>query len=381
LVTVLKIFMALTSPNTGDANAFAEFLTYIRQFGATGIYQIRGSNNNIFNFPPQMIYVIKGLGALADRTELPFRFWLRLLPSLADVGSFFVICALLPRSKHLFRILLLLALCPVSIFINAYEGNVDGLMISFVLLSVFFIVKQKPASAGIAFGMSLSIKFVPFIFIPAIFFYLPNLRSRFKFFGAAFTCFSFTALPILITNPGLLSTNPFGYSSIYGTWGITHLLVRTFGRPTFMHYPYDVVGIHAAFANSLKYFMLVLILAISFILNRRNQKPDLLAQCGLVVSIFLVLTPGFGIQYLFWFVPFVTAAGLRTTLVYYLTAFLFLAVESPYATYENIVEVLEMYSCWIALAYGFWKLLSNCLNRKNDLKEVRAQDQSQFEIG
>ena len=371
-VTLLKIFIALSSPDTADAHAFVEFLTYIRRFGATGIYQFRGSYNNIFNFPPQMIYVIKGLGALADRTGLPFRFWLRLLPSLADVGSFFVIWAMLPKRKNFFRILLLLALCPVSILINANEGNLDGLMISFVLLSVFFMVKKNPALAGIAFGLSLSIKFVPFIFIPAIFFYLPNLVSRFKFFGSAFAYFILAALPTLITDPRLLGTMPFGYSSIYGAWGITHLLVRVLGQPTFLHYPYDIVGMHAVLADSLKYFTLVLILAISFVLNRRNQKADLLAQCGLVVSLFLVLTPGFGVQYLVWFVPFVTAADLRATLFYYLTTFLFLALKGPYATPTNVAEILAMYSCWIAVVYGFWKLLSDSLNRTKEPTKIRA---------
>jgi hypothetical protein len=220
--------------------------------------------------------------------------------------------------------------------------------------------------------MSLSTKFVPFIFVPAIFFYLSTSQRRFKFFGFALAYFLLTALPVLLTSPGLLGTMPFGYSSIYGAWGITHLLVRILGQPTFLHYPYDIVGIHAVLADSLKCFMLVLILAISFVLNRHNQKPDLLAQCGLVVSLFLVLTPGFGVQYLVWFVPFVTAADLRATLFYYLTTFLFLALKGPYATPTNVAEILAMHSCWIAVVYGFWKLLSDCFNRTKEPTEVRA---------
>jgi len=87
LATLIKAFLAWETPDTLDTIAYAEFLNEIRDGGAA-VYDFRGSFNNLFIFPPAMIHLLKALGWVADSTGLPFRFWLRLLPSVADVAVF-----------------------------------------------------------------------------------------------------------------------------------------------------------------------------------------------------------------------------------------------------------------------------------------------------
>jgi hypothetical protein len=352
--TVLKVYLALASPNTADANAFVEFLNHIRKFGVTDIYKFRGSLNNIFNFPPPMIDLIRALGILSDFSHLPFIFWLRLLPSLADVGSFFVTWRLLQLQKDQFKLLALLALCPTSIFINGFEGNVDGAMIFFILLSIWFIESHRPLwTAGMALGMAMSIKYVPLMLVPIFFFYLPVWRSRIEYFGVAFATLLVGSAHVLLADPGLMTKAPVGYSSIYGVWGLTNLFVKAFGAPQYLHYPYEPVGIHDLFSFVLKYLTMGVILVLSIRLNRKSKAP-LPIQCGLVIALFLFLTPGFGIQYLVWLVPFVAFSGVPLTLIYYAsTTLLVTLVLSPLASWQSAAI---MYLCWISTALCAWGL-------------------------
>jgi hypothetical protein len=50
----------------------------------------------------------------------------------------------------------------------------------------------------------------------------------------------------------------------------------------------------------------------------------MLMRTGFLMFLFLSLTPGFGVQYLAWLVPWVVARGVRPTLIYYLVGALFL---------------------------------------------------------
>jgi hypothetical protein len=209
---------------------------------------------------------------------------------------------------------------------------------------------KKPFwSAGIALGMALNLKIAPLIFVPAILLYLPNLRTQFEYVVAAVGTFVICSLPFLIQDPGSIKRAVFMYNSIYGVWGLTKLAVLFYGRPHLLHPPYDPIGPHAVFLTALKYFMLGTICLVSIWMNRRAKKPNLLVQCGTVVALFLFLTPGFGIQYLVWLVPFILAAGLRATLTYYVITFLYMGFAFRF--WELASEKLAMtilFTCWLS---------------------------------
>ena len=354
LGTFIKLYLALFSPTSADANAFAEFLEHSRQFGSSSLYEFRGSYNNIFNFPPAMIYVIKLLGNLVDVTGLPLKFWLRLLPSLADVGTFLLVCGLLRPKGSQFYALALLAFCPISIFINGYEGNVDGLMMFFVVLSVWLVTREKPVwTAGIAFGLSISVKYVPVMFVPVFFFYLPNWKDRIQFFIACGLVFLMGAFPFLIQKPNIVTAVLLGYGSIYGVWGLSNVIINLIGMPQFLHPPYDPIGTHAIVSAILKYLTFGLICALSVWMNSNKKKPDLFIQCGVVVALFLFVTPGFGIQYLVWLVPLVTAARLGINLTYVGMTTIYLILKGPDVFSGSTSESIAMYGCWISTLIAF----------------------------
>lgn len=323
--TAAKIFLALTTAGTIDAAGFADHLAKIEQFGGLDAYRVRGAFNNPFNSPPFMIHALKAMGWLAQTTPLPFPFWLRLPSVLADVGSFLITCRLLARlwpGRDLTVPLMLVALSPVSIMLSGYHGNTDSLMIFFVLLGVCLCERVDSAwAAGLAFGAALSIKVAPLIFAFALLLYLPDARRRLQFSVAAAGLWFTASLPYVLQDPVVIARTVFGYGSIYGHWGWTYFLARLLPDTLqYAHAPHDVIGPHAVYATVGKCVLLGLVIGFSFWMNRRRRKVPLFIQCGLLITLFLTLTPGFGSQYLVWLMPWVAALAPWTVLAYQLPA-------------------------------------------------------------
>ena len=361
LALLVKLYLAVTSEGSADVIGFADHLAKIRELGV-GVYYVKGPFNNPFNSPPFIIHALRALGFLTDATRLSFSFWLRLPAILADTGSLFVVWKILNQKPSLPRsplLLLLLALCPVSIMVSGYHGNTDPLMIFLTLLAIYLIERgERWWLAGLAFGMALNIKVAPLIFAPAICFYLPGMRARAQYFGAAAAAFILGSLPYILLDPSILR-NVFGYSSLYGQWGWSALLERWYWEaPRFLNPPHDVIGIHGVFALIGKWALLLSIVGVSIWMNRRPVKPPLVLQCGLTVTLFLFLTPGFGIQYLSWLVPLVIALDFWPTLFFYLTAGIYqlmgytcwgMREAPPHICLERDTALYVMALCWLSL--------------------------------
>lgn len=350
---LLKFFMAITWPDSPDSLAFFEFYKYLQQHTAITIYQFRGYHNNPFNFPPVMIYVIRGLGDIAKASGLPYRFWLRMMPSIADIGSFFLVCRILNFRREYFYSLLLLALSPTSIMTNGYEGNIDALMIFFVVLSIWLLGKKGSLwLAGITFGLALNVKVVPLMFLPVFLFYLPSMTARAKFAGSLVLTLLVSFLPFILSSPIQIFKAVLGYSSIYGVWGLSKVAVLILGQPYFLHAPYDPIGRHYVLSTTLKYFCLATICVASFLMNRRILRPNLYLQCGIIVTLFLLITPGFGVQYLVWLLPFLPLAG-------FLSAFTYSALTLAlyYVAFSDGNVSFALLVCWLSVILVFSRVL------------------------
>ncbi len=369
LAILLKLYLAATTTGTLDVAGYTDHLEKIRAFGGVGAYHVRGAFNNPFNHPPFIIHLLKLLGFLSEVTGISFRFWLRLLPSLADIGSLIVVW-MMQATRTSGRLgqggLLMLALSPTSIIISGYHGNTDPIFIFFVLLAIYLLeARQRTLLAGLAFGMALNIKAVPLMLLPAILFYLwPSVKKEFEFIGAAALTFFLGSMPYILQDPAVIGKVVFGYSSIYGRWGWSLLAALLFPEPPrFLHPPYDLVGIHAYFASVGKWLMVSVIVAISFRMNRGDRKPALFYQVGLIIAIFLTFTPGFGSQYLVWLVPFVLGLGLQVAAIYYAITGIYLLLSYTCLGNEffycNVwVFFFAMLGTWgevFAVLIGYWR--------------------------
>jgi hypothetical protein len=315
-----KLALALLTFGTNDVAAWMEFAWVIHQKGGAFAY-LKVSE---FNHPPFIVHLLQLMGWLADRNWLPFQFWMRLPAILADFGSFLVVYRIFamrqggPADRFS---LVWLAAAPISLFVSGFHGNTDPVMVFFLLVAVMWIDTPRGIGlAGAAFGMALNIKVVALAFAPAAFFYLPSWSRRMKFFGAAAAVVLAGSMPVLAEAPEPILHNVLGYTSIVGHWGWTRIATALAGSPGIAHAAQAYGG----------WVLMAVLTAIAFLMNRGEAKPSLFRQFGLVAFAFLALTPGFGIQYLAWLVPWVVGIRRPAVSAFYVATGAFMFVVYTY---------------------------------------------------
>ena len=329
---LLKAAIALASYGATDVLIFEADLAKIRQDGGTALYRegIRtpwcGEAGQRacppFNHPPFMIHVLGIWGALARISGLPLGFWLRITCAAADVGSLALLISMLrggqagPQAR---LALSLFAVSPIAIFVSGFHGNTDAIMIFLVLVSIWLLESHRASwLAGIALGAAASIKIVPVLFGPAVLLWLPTMRQRIGFGTAAAAVFLAGSVPVLIEAPEPVIRGVLGYSSQASPWGLSLLALASRSSPD-LAWVYDV---HARYGKVLS---LVFALGATIWPRPRPEPNALFMRAGFVMFVFLSVTPGFGVQYLTWLVPWVVGLGAGSTASYYLagSAFLF----------------------------------------------------------
>jgi len=320
--------------------------------------------SEIFNHPPAMLHVLPLIGGLAERSGLPFPFCLRLPGIIADVGSVWLVWRITqsaaPRLASPAGVLLM-AIAPASLMISGYHGNTDPVMIFFVLLAVHLRESAAAWAAGIALGMAMNVKVVPLIFAPALLLYRHELRRGLALAVAAAATFLIASMPYLLDDPRFILQRVFGYSPS-GSWGIPlliglaedHLRFPALYSETWSGVP-GVMELYAmavtaakAYAQWAKFLALGAIVLAAHRMNRMDSPPALFVQCGVAAFLFLFFSPGFGIQYLAWLVPWPVAAGPLVALIFYA-----ISGEFLYRMYTtNLVwsdaTFVSSFACWLA---------------------------------
>jgi hypothetical protein len=313
VATVIKLYLAYTTLGTNDVSTWERFLGEAIRRGGLGLYR----SDPIFNHPPFIVGYIRGLGQIADVTHVPFRFWLRAASSAADVGTFALVMAIARRSRLRVRTatLCVLALAPASIMVSGFHGNTDPVMVLFVVLAVYLAVSDRPAwTVGIAIGMAINIKFAAVIFVPAVFFSMVSGQKKTVLVTVAGLTVAVASMPYLLQDPALIERRVVGYSSIPGHWGVTSMLLAG---------PHALNDAYQRFAPAAIGLGLAIL---CFAYSRRASPPSLFLQCGVSAFAFMVFTPGFGIQYLAWLVPWVVVVAFGPALLWYVASGVFMFV-------------------------------------------------------
>lgn len=342
---LLKLLLAACTLGTNDARTWEHDLVTLRTAGFAELYRSgvrydspdgRLSQRQDFIHPPAVLHALFIFGS---------RFWLRALGAIADAGTLALLWAMFRNRAQL----LIVALSPVAILISGFHGNTDPIMMFFLVAAVFFSERGNSVRAGIAFGLACSVKLVPLMFAPAILLCLPGLHLRFRWLAASIAVWIALSLPYLAQEPVLILKSMLGYSGATGLWGFS--LVPTLlgaGRN------YDVPA---------KWIALLAASSLPLILKKR-----LFEQCGLISFLFLLLSPGFGLQYLAWTLPWTVMLQRRTMIAYHLIATAFAlsvyAAGSRNTTQGVYVDLLNPAHfpvlilmgivCWITVAAIIW---------------------------
>jgi hypothetical protein len=324
----LKVLLATTTSGTNDVMTWEQDLIKANTQGVAALYsdgvQSRSPagipyEKQPFIHPPFMIHALHFWEFLAGRAHLPMRFWMRLTCAFVDIGSLVIMFQI--GKQSLMRTfspiaLVLFAISPISILISGFHGNTDPIMMFFVLFSIYAIQRRMPTLfSGALMGLSLSIKVVPAIFVPAALLYISGIRHKINFGVAFISFFILSGLPYIALDPFLIMRTLSSYKSYSGLWGWSRLTSLA-GRQDSLD--------HA------KPILIILILLFSFAMNRFRSRLPLFVQCGLLTCVFMFFTPGFGVQYLSWLVPWVVCLGPTATAAYYLSGGIFISVVYTY---------------------------------------------------
>ena len=343
IATLVKLVLAAITIGTNDVASWRTFADNAMLCG-TCAYQFPGPTGDPFNHPPFIIHFLRLIGP----STAWFPFWLRLPAILADIGIVLIVSRLLPRLPT--RLVVLLALNPVSLLVSGFHGNTDPVMIFFVVLTVYLLKTGRLAWAAAAFGMAINIKIVPLLLVPAILVYIwsrKSARSVILFVCIAAVAVLALSMPYLLSNPLVIGNATLGYRGMYGQWGISRILLA---------FPISRDG-HVIAAKLTQTIIIVLALGLAFYLNR--QKIDLVYQIGLIFFALFFLSSGVAVQYLSWPVPFILALGFWWSLAYYTSAGLYVFLsynhwsggqwyfaESHIKPYSSVTGYMAGLVCW-----------------------------------
>jgi hypothetical protein len=297
-VLVTKTIIAYYTCGTNDSVTFDADIAKLNSAGPKQLYregvEPMPGHHQLFSHSPPVIHGLLLLKRLETESDLPVRFWLRLFCALADLTSLLLLWKIGVRSV---AGLFFNALAPVSVMISGFHVNTDPLVTCAVLWSACLINSRRFAwAAGIALGIALSVKLTALIFIPALAIAAGVKRSA-VMIGLAFACFYLLSLPFIWQFPKTIGISMFSYGGLYQFWGIPGILMLVGTNEAYSWY--RIPG---------KFVALAVVGAAALIVRYRGRREDILTNCGLSAALFLLFTPGFGIQYLVYLVPWLAAA-------------------------------------------------------------------------
>ena len=211
------------------------------------------------------------------------------------------------------------ACSPIAIMVSAIHGQLEPacLLLTFAGLVVVLngglgISGRRAVAGGVLLGLAISTQSWPILFGPALLVALPSWRRRLQATAgaAAVGVVLFATMPLTVGSPlnkmSYLFKHMISNQPHIGTWGWAGIWVTqdasvgpVWSAPLWLHLA--TIGSKLALAAALA----------ALLWWRRGHPLDVATA---VTTLYLVVTPGFGNQYLQWPVPSALARPTRLTL-------------------------------------------------------------------
>ena len=306
-----RLLLAALSIGTNDALTFAEFGKEVRMFGVVGTYRA----DPWFNHPPLVGWwaglLIRLLGApnaplwvaFPFKVNWAFSFLFKLPVMAADAVGVWLLWrrwsrveAADPGKARLVPVAIAagFAWSLGSILIGAFHANTDPAYAMLCLLSVWLMEDRRAFFwSGLALGAAINVKIIPVLLLPPLLFRCAS-KSEARAFVVGLAMAFIPFLPAVLQAFPSFYNNVLGYNPPNDAWGFDLLLYLS-RRWAILASPADST-IHAYHIVG-RYVLLALVLAWA-IVAWRLRRWDGYEVAAVTMAIFLVSTPGFGIQYI-----------------------------------------------------------------------------------
>ncbi|MFQ5899240.1 MAG: ArnT family glycosyltransferase [Candidatus Methylomirabilia bacterium] len=306
---LLRILLAQSTEGTNDVTTWCAFVDAIQQKGILKIYAVTewvGVPGLRFNHSPPVAWALALFPAIQDLTHLGCSLLIRLPASAADFVTTILVWKLVADQWGTKRALIssaLIALNPVLILVSGFHGNTDPVFLSLLVASLLALYRGHIPLAAFCYGMALNVKIVPIILFPFMLLWPSSRRDRLRFGLWAAATVGIGWLPHLLATPVDLLQQIFPYAGWKGAWGLSEIVYGSYQQAPRL----ALEGMLFA----------PLILAAGYILARPlPERADPARSLTQLFIILLALTPGFGVQYLAWLVPFLALVSVRLSAAY-----------------------------------------------------------------
>ena len=343
----MYVIPAIYLPAVSDVALFET--VGVKVLERTDFYAFDRPNHATFPFLPLFVWIYAIFHYLSVATGIPFVVFVRLLVILCIFG----IVRLLPKETRL-----LFLFNPVVFIVSAHHGQADMAVALFAMLSVVAGAGKKTGHlmSGIYMSISVFVKNWSVILIPLFLLRLKSLSWSLGFLAASFFMLGFY-IRVMHANPKYIYESFVSHSGgapgYFGVTGVLRLL--SFVQPEFGKW------ILYVFDKSVYILIVAFTITYLFIIFK---KFDIKKSILLLVLSFLIVTPGWGLQYASWVLPFAAFLGhsqVNKIRMYSLLAFTYLSVSYLSFFYYDFnfstITILLGIPVWIFAIWWFLGLL------------------------
>ena len=313
-----RFALAGISIGCDDAEIWLKHGKLILEHGLRYAYDSPPDGALYFNHPPLAGYWAMLAAYLSKLDAYRFSLWMKVPGLLGDVLAVWLIVRIAAKRGTDAAVWAFAAfgLSLLAILMSGYHGNTDSACAALTLLAAYlFEERRRPGAAGFALGAALNVKLMPLFLVPALLSRCRSLKDvRAYLVGLSLAGLPF--VPFLATSAHEMYIKLVRYNSQQLPWGIVAFLKQAALLPA---YEPHATRIRALYAVEGRYVILAAVALVSLVnaVVRRDRPYELPA---IAWAIFLVLTPGFGIQYTVCVLPLLFAADLRRAIIYSLNA-------------------------------------------------------------
>ncbi|MEU8509603.1 hypothetical protein AB0C40_33935 [Streptomyces brevispora] len=344
-----RVIIAANTPGPADVRIFAGFAKALTVYGPIRIYEQPLPGLPVYNHPPLAGWMLLGLNSLSE-LGMSFATLIRSPASIADFFCALLVFEIVRRRATLGKAVLCgvgVAASPVLIATSGYHGNTDEVAIMFALAAAHLLADRKsPLAAGVAAALSISVKFIPVVVVPALFVAaLRGGRPVLVRFAAGFgALFALVWGPVLVTVPQHLKQNVLEYAGgSYRLWGLVRFA--------------DVLGLPDSVITFMQgggHFLFVLVCVAAGVWLAWLRPAQLPGVVGVTLGLLLLLSTASGLQYLTWGAAGTFVLGFWEGLAYScavgLTAILGYSGSSAVRWSEPVMHMGA--AGWVVLAAG-----------------------------
>ena len=306
-----RAMVAQASIGSNDMLTWAGFASEIANRGLGYLYD----TNELFNHPPLVGLMAGKLFSLAVAAKLRFEILFKLPIILVDLGSAGLIYVTWRPfgSRRAALAFALFCWSPVSILVTAYHGNTDSLCAGLMLLSVVLVDRKRVFWGGVALAAAINVKLIPALLIPVLLGSMRSWKQACRLaFGLSLGVLPF--VPIAIGHWQGFYSHVLNWRGYPGEWGITGLLHALGANGNFAPV---ATAVNDFWIRRGSLFVL-LAPALLTLVNRlqRRRRWNVRELAALTYCIFVVIAPGWGIQYIVYPALLLFVANLREATIY-----------------------------------------------------------------